>query len=102
MGEDDLDLKNFDPKAYWADDNNETNTRAKPTRNQLLFLNKMIRYLETEKTMKDLCRHFKKTQGEMVHYFSILKTMRGVSLERRFLKMAFAYSVKDFRKTTSD
>lgn len=94
----DDDYKNWNPRKFWAEENNEQLVGPGFGKSDLKVIEKLIRYMAQERTIAEILQTQHIKRGEILRYFSILRDFRGISIERRNSKGCFSYRIIDFRK----
>lgn len=97
--EDDDDFKNFDPRNFWAEENNEL-AQSFPSKRDLIVCEKMIIFCEKPRLGTELKKEFKLNQGAVIRFLNYIRMIRNVMLERRERGgcTVYSYQVIDNRK----
>lgn len=99
MDEDDEDFKNFDPKKFWAIDNQENISGLSQPRKESRTLENIIRFLKDEHFADEIKEEFNISMASVNKYLVSLRFMKGVSLDRKDCKGRYSYKVSDFRRS---
>lgn len=97
MGDED-ELSNFDPRAYWAWENNETINPEYMDRMQLRQVDKLIKFLDQERLVKEILAHMKMSMSSLAAMLARVRWVKKVTLIRREAKNVISYQAQDFRQ----
>lgn len=94
----DEDFRNFNPRKFWADHNNELVCGEFLSAKDLKRIDRVIAYLKVERSIAEMIRDLGHGRGEIIRIFGLIRNVRGVSLERKEPKPnLLTYRVVDFR-----
>ncbi len=96
--DEDDEFRYFDPRRHWAEENSEFIADIIPKK-ELKLLEDLIVYLRVPRTYLETKKDKGISQGNMTRLLNMLRSIRGVQVERREIKMGVnSYQVIDGRR----
>jgi len=95
--EEEDDFKNFNPKTFWAEANNEYIPGPKITNKDYHLLELLIRFLKNEKSILQIIEKLNVKRLEVLRLLHLLRSLHGISTDRIEAKGTMFYKAHDSR-----
>ena len=98
MLDDMTEFKDFDPKKFWSEVNNELVCTRGITKAELEQVEAFLHCLSAEVSVSELIKTTGKSQSKIMHLLGLIRKVNGLSLSRKELKGNVIYRASDLRK----